>query len=348
MQKVLLRLLCLTNIFFLPMSTDSTARITWEQSQRADALASTDPSPTGKTETSPAGYHPTGGCQAWGSCCANKVKVWSLCVFILPDYMLNLAHYFTKMRGRRMSKDVRLNLHRSIIPHKKTNEWFLVPRDNSKLLLRNLTTWVWVSSLLEPTAINSDAESWLEGQIWEAWVTSHLQGNFRKPIPSHWPVYLKTGIWSFSTVPHSSCPLANFVVESGQGHCPKAPLVILTLVVWLILNPVTLGLGGQGSHCGSITYSLHDFRKISSSLFVSVSSTIKWDHNRLPLKSVMKIKWANSGNMFSVGDQTRKWTIRGSYCNFQILFHFKDFLSYVQCFIYQYVSCLQFQLFKSL
>ena len=53
---------------------------------------------------------------------------------------------------------------------------------------------------------------------------------------------------------------------------------------------------------------------------LSVARTVKWDHDRLPLKSVVKIKWANSGNLFSIGDQTRKRTIHGSYCNFQILF----------------------------
>ena len=137
--------------------------------------------------------------------------------------MLNLACYFTKMRGRRMGKGVRLNLHRSIILHKKTNEWCLAPRDNSKLLLRNLTAWAWVSPLLEPTTTNSDAECWLEGQIrWR--VTSHLQGNSRRPIPSHWPIYLKTGIWSFDTVPNSSSPLVNLMVESGQGHYSQGTL----------------------------------------------------------------------------------------------------------------------------
>lgn len=137
--------------------------------------------------------------------------------------MLNLARYFTKMRGRRMGKGVRLNLHRSITLHKKTNEWFLGPRDNSKLLLRNLTTWDWVSPLLEPTAINSDAECWLEGQIrWR--ITSHIQGSFRRPIASHWPIYLKTGIWSFNTVSHSSSPLVNLMVESGQGRYSQGTL----------------------------------------------------------------------------------------------------------------------------
>ena len=86
------------------------------------------------------------------------------CVFfILPDYTLNLVSYFTNVRGRQMGKGVRLDLHWSIILHKRTNEWFFISKENSKLLLKNFTKWVRVSPLLEPRAINSDAQSWLGG-----------------------------------------------------------------------------------------------------------------------------------------------------------------------------------------
>lgn len=86
------------------------------------------------------------------------------CVFfILPDYTLNLASYFTNVRGRQMGKGVRLDLHRSIILHKRTNECFIVSKENSKLLLKNLTKRVRVSPLLRPRAINSVAQSWLGG-----------------------------------------------------------------------------------------------------------------------------------------------------------------------------------------
>lgn len=45
------------------------------------------------------------------------------CVFfILPDCTLNLAGYFTNVRGRRMGKAVRLDLHRSIILCKRIDE----------------------------------------------------------------------------------------------------------------------------------------------------------------------------------------------------------------------------------
>lgn len=42
--------------------------------------------------------------------------------FVLPDYMLKLATHFTNVRERWMGKAVRLDLHRSLILYRKTNE----------------------------------------------------------------------------------------------------------------------------------------------------------------------------------------------------------------------------------
>lgn len=43
-------------------------------------------------------------------------------LFVLPDYMLKLATYFTNVGERWVSKGVRLDLHSSIILRTKTNE----------------------------------------------------------------------------------------------------------------------------------------------------------------------------------------------------------------------------------
>lgn len=76
-------------------------------------------------------------------------------LFVLPDYMLKLATYFTNVGERWVSKGVRLDLHSSIILRTKTNEWFFIPKGYWELL-KNTTTWVRVPSLLKPIPTNSD------------------------------------------------------------------------------------------------------------------------------------------------------------------------------------------------
>lgn len=89
------------------------------------------------------------------------------CVFfVLPDYMLKLATYFTNVRERWMDKGVRLDSHRSIILYRKQMKYSLHPKTT-------LSCW-WTQPLgskfvpfflLLPIAINSDvAKTGLEGQ----------------------------------------------------------------------------------------------------------------------------------------------------------------------------------------